>query len=71
MSVAANFRAKWSVIMNASDASRGQDVDARYATMAKAAEDAGLILISKEMFAANTRPHAMKHPETCPCTDCT
>lgn len=50
MSIAAGFRYKWSVIMGASDDSRGQNVDARYAAMAKAAEAAGLMLIDRSVF---------------------
>ena len=54
-SIAASFRAKWNAIMTASDDTRGQNVDARYSAMAKAADDAGLILTHKDVIAAYQR----------------
>lgn len=69
MSIASEFREKWAAIMNASDASRGRDVDERYAAMAKAADEAGYALVRRDL--AIVRRDAMKHSETCPCTECT
>ena len=52
MSIAAGFRAKWAAILAAADASRGQNDDARYSAMAKAAYDADLVLTEKRVIAA-------------------
>lgn len=52
MSVASSFRSKWSVILKAADASRGQSDDARFAAMAKAASAADLILTERAVVVA-------------------
>ena len=52
MSVASGFRAKWSVILNAADASRGQSDDARFSAMALAALDADLVLVPQQVLSA-------------------
>jgi hypothetical protein len=52
MSIASGFRAKWRIIMDAADASRGESDDARFAAMAKAADDSDLILTEKAVVGA-------------------
>lgn len=53
MSIAANFRRKWDVLIEASDDTFHSFVpDTRRAAMAKAADDAGLILIEKAAIEA-------------------
>lgn len=52
MSIASGFRSKWSAIMAAADASRGQRDDARFAAMAKAASDADMILMERAAVGA-------------------
>jgi long-subunit fatty acid transport protein len=53
VSIASNFRAKWAVIVKASDDTFHSYIpDTRYAALAKAADDAGLILIEKAAIEA-------------------
>lgn len=53
MSIASNFRAKWDVLIKASDDTFHSFVpDTRRAAMAKAADDAGLVLIEKTVIDA-------------------
>ena len=53
MSIASGYRAKWETILAAADSTHGQgkDRDARYAVLARAVDEAGLILTSKEVIA--------------------
>lgn len=69
MSIAADFRDKWQVVVTSADNSIGKSDDERFALLAKAVEDAGLALVPRAMLAA--RLSAMKHSDSCPCTDCT
>ena len=53
MSIAANFRAKWDVLIKASDDTFHSYLpDKRRAALARAADDAGLILIEKSAIEA-------------------
>jgi hypothetical protein len=47
MSIAAGFRAKWGALAKAADDTRGQRDDARFAAMARAADEAEVLLIPK------------------------
>lgn len=52
MSIASGFRAKWRIIMEAADDSRGKNDDARFAAMAQAAGEGDLILTEKAVIRA-------------------
>lgn len=52
MSIASDFREKWGAIMRATDASRGDGDDARFAAMQRAADAVDCALIPKAMIGA-------------------
>lgn len=52
MSIYSGFREKWRVVAVAADDAREYDADARYASMFRAADEAGLVLLSKDEVAA-------------------
>jgi aspartokinase-like uncharacterized kinase len=47
VSIASDFRSKWSALIRSADETRGQNDDARFAAAARAADEVGCLLIPK------------------------
>tara|TARA_R110000868_G_C10675926_1_gene747070 strand:+ start:340 stop:531 length:192 start_codon:yes stop_codon:yes gene_type:complete len=63
MSIASQFRAKWDVLLEAADRTRGQGADARRTAIMKAADGADLMLITRADYAAVMKARHGSWPE--------